>query len=504
MQNLFSLFILALVVQGIRSQWDYITEQREIASSPCPESNSNESQSKDNITSTSDITVDYEKFDDYELKKLFVKKFKLYKDSVSAKYKNEPLEIMKPHRKPRAVASHTTVSCRTCYAAGTSSVDEKCYKGAKVPITKCADAEFCFTEIHPEYLRRGCVLPGRVNRTFVCKCPLCNDKPSTESWHYEYTTINDWAYDNSRLSKRLLGMDLICKVCETKGVDPVQDQSCRSGKNTEYMVCPHNHICYTNIDDEIDFVHCESKENANNDKRTRKSELTKKKSVAKTDKMDHEIKVHASSGAHIEGNSTDQFMEHDDPRRSCINCNNVGVEDCNDPKNKLIQSVMCEHDDDLCYSMHTPFGIIDRGCYNSNHNLTTYVCSCNLCNYISISEMPYTFNTKQDWIDNVIEISRTRHFRKSIFKDMSCLRCEVNSTVQKADLIESANCLEGSIGNIPVEECEQNEVCAVKAHRAHGYIWRGCVRTPLYNYWWYFCDYDLCNYDTVLSLYDFI
>lgn len=113
--------------------------------------------------------------------------------------------------------------------------------------------------------------------------------------------------------------------------------------------------------------------------------------------------------------------------------------------NFRIQSVMCEHDDDLCYSMHTPFGIIDRGCYNSNHNLTTYVCSCNLCNYISISEMPYTFNTKQDWIDNVIEISRTRHFRKSIFKDMSCLRCEVNSTVQKADLIESANCLEGSM-----------------------------------------------------------
>lgn len=131
MQNLFSLFILALVVQGIKSQWDYITEQREIASTPCPESNSNESLSKNNISSTADITVDFEKFDNYELQKLFVKNFRLYKDAVSAKYKNEAQGTKKPERKSRAAMSHTTVRCRTCYAAGTSRVDEKCYKGAK-------------------------------------------------------------------------------------------------------------------------------------------------------------------------------------------------------------------------------------------------------------------------------------------------------------------------------------------------------------------------------------
>lgn len=71
------------------------------------------------------------------------------------------------------------------------------------------------------------------------------------------------------------------------------------------------------------------------DKRTRQSELTKKKSIAKSDRLDHDIHMLTSSGAHIEDNSTDQFMEHDDPRRSCISCNNVAVEDCNDPKNKL-------------------------------------------------------------------------------------------------------------------------------------------------------------------------
>lgn len=107
--------------------------------------------------------------------------------------------------------------------------------------------------------------------------------------------------------------------------------------------------------------------------------------------------------------------------------------------------MMCQHDDDVCYSLHTPFGIVDRGCFNVNHNITTYVCSCNLCNYISISEMPLMFSKKRDWVDNVIELSRTRHFRKSVFKDMSCLRCEVNTTTKTGDMLDSANCLEGSM-----------------------------------------------------------
>ncbi|XP_075975687.1 uncharacterized protein LOC142976284 [Anticarsia gemmatalis] len=204
------------------------------------------------------------------------------------------------------------------------------------------------------------------------------------------------------------------------------------------------------------------------------------------------------------GNSTELEAGDRDPRRSCIMCNNVVAEDCNDPRNRLIQSVVCARDDDMCYSMHTPFGIIDRGCFNANHNLTTYVCSCNLCNFMSISEMPYTFANKHDWVDNVIELSRTRGFRKSVFRDMSCLRCEVNTTQQKGDVLDGANCLEGNIGSLPVEECDQNEVCAVKALRADGYIWRGCLKAPLYNYWWSMCNYDLCNYDTIISLYDYV
>ncbi|XP_026749127.2 uncharacterized protein LOC113509899 [Galleria mellonella] len=191
-----------------------------------------------------------------------------------------------------------------------------------------------------------------------------------------------------------------------------------------------------------------------------------------------------------------------DSRRSCIACNNVVSENCNDPKNKLISSTICARDDDLCYSLHTPFGIIDRGCFNTNHNLTTYVCSCNLCNYISISEMPYIFSKKRDWIENVVELSRTRHFRKSVFKDMSCLKCEVNMTTSTGDILDKANCLEGNVGTLPIHECKKDEICVVKAIKSDGYIWRGCIKGPLYNYWWTFCDSDLCNYDAIASIYD--
>ncbi|XP_028175936.1 uncharacterized protein LOC135075887 isoform X2 [Ostrinia nubilalis] len=191
-----------------------------------------------------------------------------------------------------------------------------------------------------------------------------------------------------------------------------------------------------------------------------------------------------------------------DHLRSCIICNNVVMEECNNPTKRLIPATVCQRDDDLCYSMHTPFGVIDRGCYNANHNLTTYVCACNLCNYISISEMPYIFSKKREWVDNVVELSRTRHFRKSVFKDMSCLKCESNATAKTGDMLDTANCLEGNIGSLPIEECKEDEICGVKAIRNDGYMWRGCVKYPLFNYWWALCDTDLCNYDTITSIYD--
>lgn len=74
------------------------------------------------------------------------------------------------------------------------------------------------------------MLPGNLNRTFVCKCPLCNVKPSYDSTYYEYTRLSDWEYDNKRLRKPLIGVDLICKVCETKGSNQTLDIDCKLGQ----------------------------------------------------------------------------------------------------------------------------------------------------------------------------------------------------------------------------------------------------------------------------------
>lgn len=54
---------------------------------------------------------------------------------------------------------------------------------------------------------------------------------------------------------------------------------------------------------------------------------------AKTDKKEREVP--GSVQPYHVGNATEADTETSDPRRSCIMCNNVASEDCNDPKNKL-------------------------------------------------------------------------------------------------------------------------------------------------------------------------
>ncbi|CAH1636416.1 unnamed protein product [Spodoptera littoralis] len=470
------------------------------------------------------VPADVETFSDRDLVKILRNNSQLPENIKNDKHEIKGKEFH-THRKSRDILNGTVtfgIDCYSCYGNDTSRKSTNCFSGVAIPSKKCGDAEHCFVELNPLYIKRGCVLPGRVNRTFICKCPLCNDKPSFDISHYEYKKLNDWEFDNARLQVPTTGMELMCKVCETKGTNPSSDKNCRFGKNADYMVCGRHQLCYTNVDDETDFVSrgciaqplynsvyffCNNteykQELSENDVLNSKVDhlqLSKALKVySRPDKREREVGMFAQQ---IRFNSSES--EFGDMKRSCIMCNNVATEDCNDPKNKLIPSIMCEHDDDVCYSLHTPFGIVDRGCYNVNHNISTYVCSCNLCNYISISEMPFMFSKKRDWIDNVIELSRTRHFRKSVFKDMSCLRCEVNTTTKTGDMLDSANCLEGSIGNLPVEDCRVDEICAVRALRADGYIWRGCVKAPLYNYWWAVCDRDLCNYDPPVILYDFV
>lgn len=105
--------------------------------------------------------------------------------------------------------------------------------------------------------------------------------------------------------------------------------------------------------------------------------------------------------------------------------------------------MVCENNRDKCYSLHTPFGIVDRGCFDVRKNVSVYVCSCNRCNSRSMNDMPVTFDTKQDWIENVVYMSYSRRLRRSILKELSCLHCEVQ-TANRLD-IESGDCLDGNV-----------------------------------------------------------
>ncbi|KAL0830672.1 hypothetical protein ABMA28_002809 [Loxostege sticticalis] len=250
----FSVTLLVSLFCRIKGDFTVIKEQREIASRPQLENNLDRTQGESVITtaSTCNGTVDDEKFDDNELRKLFVQKFKFYENL-------ERERITMAHgrvRKTRDVANNTSkhgIECVSCFANGTSLTDKNCYRGTS-PKIKCSDAEQCFVELNPQYLRRGCTITARVNRTFYCRCPLCNDKPSNVNTYYDYESVEDWVYDNLLLARPLFGTDLLCKVCETTGTNPVADKNCRKGSSADYMICEADQICYINIDDEVDHV----------------------------------------------------------------------------------------------------------------------------------------------------------------------------------------------------------------------------------------------------------
>ncbi|CAF4851387.1 unnamed protein product [Pieris macdunnoughi] len=143
-----------------------------------------------------------------------------------------------------------------CVGCDTTQIprNEKCYGGNVETLVICSHGEECYTEIHPDYIKRGCMSRSRLNRTFICKCPLCNDKPFDDVPSYEYKTIRDWEYDNRRLQTAVIGIDLLCKVCDTKGMNREADERCKKGKDADYMVCAKNQVCFTNIDLDTDFV----------------------------------------------------------------------------------------------------------------------------------------------------------------------------------------------------------------------------------------------------------
>ncbi|KAJ0183358.1 hypothetical protein K1T71_001334 [Dendrolimus kikuchii] len=253
MKNIINFLILITFHCEIRGLLSGITEQRKFTPKLQTVYNLVETTAQNSITS--DDILAGEKFDDNELKKLFVKKFKLYKN-INGEIRNNANQAA-VQRKSRDVDANIDISsmkCLSCTGKGTRIADENCYNGVGTNIDTCAYTENCYTELHPQYIKRGCMLPGTLNRTFVCKCPLCNDKPSYDSTYYEYTRISDWEYDNERLQKPIIGMDLICKVCETTGTSKVSDNACKYGQNADYMVCAKHQLCYTTFVEQSNYV----------------------------------------------------------------------------------------------------------------------------------------------------------------------------------------------------------------------------------------------------------
>ncbi|XP_047990064.1 uncharacterized protein LOC125229306 [Leguminivora glycinivorella] len=193
------------------------------------------------------------------------------------------------------------------------------------------------------------------------------------------------------------------------------------------------------------------------------------------------------------------LMDQQMRKLACIFCDNVNNKDCNNPSSKLLPLIRCNNGNDRCYSMQTPFGIVDRGCFNRLSNLTTYVCSCNLCNSIPMHELPYTYTNKTEWLYNVQELTHGRRLRNSVYNQMACIHCEVNQTVHE---VPDINCLEGKYRVLPSQYCNVDEVCGIRSLKSEGYIWRGCIKFPRYNYLFNFCDNDLCNFNAATSLFD--
>uniref|UniRef100_A0A2A4JXU4 Uncharacterized protein n=1 Tax=Heliothis virescens TaxID=7102 RepID=A0A2A4JXU4_HELVI len=487
-QNLLSLLALFSLIQGIRTDLESVSEEVLYFTETILDDTS--------IISANTVEDDEQNFDDI----YFTKEIEI--SSITEKENdqmNKP-EI-KVSRKSRDLMKGNpyAMDCFSCFGNTSSKSDENCYEGTKRKVEEIGETDFFETTETEESQNLVSFLVKNVREIF-------DDLVDTA----ETTKIK-----NIALKKNIPKIIPNTSIVPPTTTEPVtfkpilaifvSEANTSSSSISTTTTHTTDMTDMSDLDENLPLTTLldkaqESTDSNEIDGRNEIMHLHKDtKFNSKPDKKERDI-VGFANGR----NSTDGDGEQSDPRRSCIMCNNIASEECNDPKNKLITSIMCERDDDLCYSLHTPFGIIDRGCFNVNHNLTTYVCSCNLCNYISISEMPFMFTHKRDWVDNVIELSRTRHFRKSVFKDMSCLRCEVNTTTKTGDMLDSANCLEGNIGNLPVEDCNLDEVCAVRALRADGYIWRGCIKSPLYNYWWSVCDRDLCNYDTIVTLYDFI
>lgn len=97
---------------------------------------------------------------------------------------------------------------------------------------RCIGGAVCFIEVNPLYINRGCKSSESMNKTFVCKCPLCNDKSALDATFFTYKDTQDWEFDNYRLSSNCTEFEeLHCKSCDTTLTDDATEkEKCIKGK----------------------------------------------------------------------------------------------------------------------------------------------------------------------------------------------------------------------------------------------------------------------------------
>lgn len=122
-----SIILLVSLFHRIKGDLDVIKEQKEIASRPQLENNF--AKTPGELVITTAITVDDEKFDDNELRKLFVQNFKLYENLERERNRNGAFGTVRKTRSATNDTSKQGMECLSCFANGTSAADENCYKG---------------------------------------------------------------------------------------------------------------------------------------------------------------------------------------------------------------------------------------------------------------------------------------------------------------------------------------------------------------------------------------
>ncbi|XP_053604688.1 uncharacterized protein LOC128671890 [Plodia interpunctella] len=163
---------------------------------------------------------------------------------------------------------------------------------------------------------------------------------------------------------------------------------------------------------------------------------------------------------------------------TCLTCNNVDTRACSRPSQKFLYTEKCKRTTDRCLSIHTPFGIVTRGCYDISRKQVLYFCAADLCNNIPVRDVLRRLNmgNKKKWVQDVADLSHARRLRHTTKKGLKCLSCSVSSDDSKSPELKSA-CWEGTASfrfGISTEVCQEKDVCGIRVMKFSGSVVRGC------------------------------